>query len=133
MKFNRLLNEMCNLGHMDMQAGVPDIEPTLTPYEEPEHEESEAENMIQSQLSSIVRNTQKLQMLTQKFDELEPWVQAKITLAEDYVNTIANYLEFESTKTSNKIDVERGIEIVVPVQSIPDEEMEIPPAGRIMP
>ena len=128
MRFENLL-ESCGLP--DLQAGIPDIEPDLTPYEHPEHEESEAENMIQSQLSSIVRNTQKLQMLAQRFDSLEPWVQAKITLAEDYVNTIANYLEFESTKTANKI--EEPVKIAVAFRPPSTEKLKIPPAGKMMP
>lgn len=127
MKFENLL-EACGL---DMQAGVPDIQPDLTPFEEPEHQESESENMIQSQLSSIIRNTSKLQMLSQRFETLEPWVQAKITLAEDYVNTIANYLEFEASKTANKI--EPPVKVAVAFRPPSTDKLKVPPAGRIEP
>lgn len=95
MDFEKLVRE-CNVGMTGVAS--PEI-PGATPDvpADTEHQ-AEAENMINSQLHSLSTNTERLKSLVANFEELEPWVQAKITLAEDYISTITHYLEYESGK-----------------------------------
>ena len=53
-------------------------------------------DMAMSQLRSIIRNAQMMHdKLLEPTTNLPEWVQAKITLAQDYIETAANYLETE--------------------------------------
>jgi len=50
-------------------------------------------DMAMSQLKSIITNAQRLHDMLEENTNLPEWVQSKITLAEDYVLTAANYCE----------------------------------------
>lgn len=52
-------------------------------------------DMAISQLKSIITNAQRLHDMLKPDTNLPEWVQSKITLAEDYVLTAANYMEGE--------------------------------------
>jgi hypothetical protein len=51
--------------------------------------------MAKSQLRSILANAQRLHDMLEENTNLPEWVQSKITLAEDYILTAANYMEGE--------------------------------------
>lgn len=97
MDFDRLVKE-CGVGMTGVPTGP--IQMPAGPIEQPQNDEyqAEAENMINSQLHSLSTNTERLKSLVAQFDELEPWVQSKLTLAEDYISTITHYLEYEAGK-----------------------------------
>lgn len=50
-------------------------------------------DMAMSQLKSVMRNAQKIHDMLSPDTNLPEWVQSKITLAEDYISTAANYLQ----------------------------------------
>jgi hypothetical protein len=52
-------------------------------------------DMAKSQLRSIMTNAKRLHDMLEDQTNLPEWVQSKITLAEDYVLTAANYMEGE--------------------------------------
>lgn len=52
-------------------------------------------DMAKSQLRSIMANAKRLHDMMQENTNLPEWVQSKITLAEDYITTAANYMESE--------------------------------------
>jgi hypothetical protein len=52
-------------------------------------------DMAKSDLRSIISNAQKLHDMMDDADNLPEWVQSKITLAEDYISTVANYMMSE--------------------------------------
>ena len=52
-------------------------------------------DMAMSQLKSIIANAKRLHDLLKPESNLPEWVQGKITLAEDYILTAANYMEGE--------------------------------------
>ncbi len=76
----------------------------------PKSKEDEGEygyegDMAMSQLRSIIRNSQAmLDNLDEKTD-LPEWVQSKLTLAKDYIETSANYLmsELEEERRTNDV------------------------------
>lgn len=57
-------------------------------------------DMAMSQLKSIIRNAQKIHDMLSPDTNLPEWVQSKITLAEDYISTTANYLQSENVEES---------------------------------
>ena len=52
-------------------------------------------DMAMSQLKSIIANSQRMHDSMSEDTNLPEWVQSKITLAEDYISTAANYLQSE--------------------------------------
>ena len=52
-------------------------------------------DMARGQLQSIANNAQKVHDMLKDNDSLPEWVQSKITLAEDYISTVANYMMSE--------------------------------------
>lgn len=52
-------------------------------------------DMAKSDLRSIIANAQRLHDMMDDADNLPEWVQSKITLAEDYISTVANYMTSE--------------------------------------
>lgn len=57
-------------------------------------------DMAMSQLKSVMRNAQKIHDMLSPDTNLPEWVQSKITLAEDYISTAANYLQSENMEES---------------------------------
>lgn len=64
-------------------------------------------DMAISQLKSVITNAKKLHDMLKPNTNLPEWVQSKITLAEDYIVTAANYMEGELNEEVEQID-ERG-------------------------
>lgn len=52
-------------------------------------------DMAKTQLKSIIRNSMELHDMLEDDDNLPEWVQSKITLAEDYITTVYNYMTSE--------------------------------------
>ena len=52
-------------------------------------------DMARGQLQSIMNNAQKVHDMLEDNDNLPEWVQSKITLSEDYISTVANYMMSE--------------------------------------
>ena len=52
-------------------------------------------DMAMSQLKSIIANAQRIHDMLERDTNIPEWVQSKITLAEDYITTAANYMQGE--------------------------------------
>jgi len=52
-------------------------------------------DMAKSDLRSIIANSKRVHDMLKDDDNLPEWVQSKITKAEDYMSTVANYMEAE--------------------------------------
>ena len=52
-------------------------------------------DMAKSDLRSILANAKRVHDMLEDDDNLPEWVQSKITKAEDYISTVANYMEAE--------------------------------------
>ncbi len=50
--------------------------------------------MLKGQLLSMIANAEKLYHMIDENDQFEDWVQAKITMAEDYINSAYSYLTY---------------------------------------
>ena len=56
-------------------------------------------DMAMSQLRSLIFNAQDMMELMEENTNLPEWVQSKVTLAEDYISTAANYLRGELSES----------------------------------
>jgi hypothetical protein len=65
-------------------------------YDEGEYDQEG--DMAKSDLRSIIANAQKLHDMIDDADNLPEWVQSKITVAEDYMSTVANYMTAEMSE-----------------------------------
>jgi hypothetical protein len=61
-------------------------------------------DMAKSQLRSILTNAKRLHDMLEDQTNLPEWVQSKITLAEDYILTAANYMEGEMNEEVEQVD-----------------------------
>jgi hypothetical protein len=61
-------------------------------------------DMAKSDLRSIMANAKRLHDMIEDADNLPEWCQNKITLAEDYISTVANYLTAEMNEEVKKND-----------------------------
>jgi hypothetical protein len=61
-------------------------------------------DMAKSQLRSIMTNAKRMHDMLEDNTNLPEWVQSKITLAEDYVLTAANYMEGEMNEEVEMVD-----------------------------
>ena len=55
-------------------------------------------DMAKSDLRSVIANAQKMHDMIDDADNLPEWVQSKITKAEDYISTVANYMASEMSE-----------------------------------
>jgi hypothetical protein len=62
-------------------------------YDEGEYDQEG--DMAKSDLRSIIANAKRLHDMIGDADNLPEWVQSKITVAEDYISTVANYMTSE--------------------------------------
>lgn len=58
-------------------------------------------DMAMSQLRSLMFNAQDMMDMLEENTNLPEWVQSKVTLAEDYISTAANYLRGELNEAAN--------------------------------
>ena len=73
-------------------------------YDEGEYDQEG--DMAKSDLRSIMANAKELHDMIDDADNLPEWCQNKITLAEDYISTVANYLTAEMSEEVESIDEE---------------------------
>ena len=68
-------------------------------YDEGEYDQEG--DMAKSDLRSIIANAKELHDMIDDADNLPEWCQNKITLAEDYISTVANYMTAEMNESSS--------------------------------
>ncbi len=63
-------------------------------------------DMAKSDLRSIISNAKRVHDMLEDSDNLPEWVQSKITKAEDYMSTVANYMEAEMNE---EVEIEESM------------------------
>ena len=77
---------------------------TKKPLQEDDWMQADDESkMAGSQLTSIKQNVNKLAGLIDDGEQLDAWVQAKLTKAEDYLTSVHNYLQGEEVQENKSI------------------------------
>jgi len=90
------------------------VEEKKDKYDEGEYDQEG--DMAKSDLRSIMANAKELHDMIDDADNLPEWCQNKITLAEDYISTVANYLTAEMSEEVKTVTVKHktsGKELVV--------------------
>jgi hypothetical protein len=80
---------------------------TMLPEAKEKQEYDYEGDMAMSQLKSIIANSQRMHDSMSEDTNLPEWVQSKITLAEDYISTAANYLQGEVSEAVGDITVKK--------------------------
>ena len=57
--------------------------------------------MAKAELYKLIQSAEKLFSMLDEDTQLEAWVQSKITKATDYLNSVEQYLEYQSMSTPN--------------------------------
>jgi hypothetical protein len=96
--FLKECNEMCRM------AGVADedyhpVENDFDGLRFEDHGAGEQAGMIKSNLQSIASKAQSLHDIIGDMDELPEWVQEKIAVADEMIDTINDYLKYEYGRT----------------------------------
>lgn len=73
-------------------------------FEDDWEQKDDESSMAKSQLSNIISTAQSLENLIQNNEQLDAWVQAKLTKAQDYLNSVNQYIEGEK-KQKNKLPI----------------------------
>lgn len=63
-------------------------------------------SMADSELRDMISNASKIQNMVQPGDELPGWVSAYITLAADYMHSVAEYMEGKVAEMNNEEEPE---------------------------
>ena len=85
--------------------------------------------MAQSQLYSLAKYAIKLHNMLDGVNELEGWVQSKITLAADYIDSVAHYMEHEMAMSTHDMtggefaDMQDELPEEMPEESMTMEEL----------
>ena len=61
--------------------------------------------MAKSQLYNLIKDAQRLESMIVDGEQLDAWVQAKLTKAQDYINSVHNYLCGERVEKKH-VDIE---------------------------
>ena len=97
------LSEMCGDmpaqdGMMSMDQGPAVQHPSYAGSGDmslPDNHDDQEGQMALSQLQQIMQNAGTLKGLVSEDDELQAWVQSKLTKASDYLNSVRSFLEYE--------------------------------------
>ena len=58
-------------------------------------EEQDEGRMLKAQLFRVIKNAQDLHNMIGEHEEFPGWIQAKITKATDYLQSVRNHIEYE--------------------------------------
>lgn len=84
--------------------------------------------MAKRQLYDLAKYSVELHRMIQDTDNLEPWIQAKITKAADYIDTVKHYLEYQGVADAGDMADEVGLDDIADVDAtldtmVPQEEV----------
>ena len=98
---------------VNMQTMMPEpVGGDQAPVRQLDHDDEEG-RMAKSQLYRAAKYAQEIMNNIGDDDELEAWVQSKITKAADYLGAVKHYLEYEYRT--------RGEEMNIPIVKVVDE------------
>lgn len=88
--------------------------------------------MAKRQLYDIAKYAVELHRMIQDTDNLEPWVQAKITKAQDYIDTVKHYLEYQDVQDAGAMADFSGMDDLAPAVDAMEPEGPVEPAPEEM-
>lgn len=88
--------------------------------------------MIKIQLKSIINHSESLLNSLESEENIDAWIQSKITLAQDYINSVHDYMIYsdsyseEGMESEEEMSMEEPMEMEEPVVEEPAMEEEKP-------
>jgi hypothetical protein len=86
--------------------------------------------MAKRQLYDLAKYAVELHRMIQDTDNLEPWVQAKITKAADYISTVKHYLEYQGVRGAEGTADQMGADDMA---DIDDMDAQVVATGEVLP
>ena len=109
-RYKQALQELSDKQKQIAQAAPPTAQITgadfnaLKNIKEDDWKQTDDESdMAKSQLSSIHANAVKLLDMVDSNEQLDAWVQAKLTKAQDYLQSVYDYMQGEDTEKKDNI------------------------------
>ena len=92
------IDEIRNLIRQELlNSANQDVRDTKNEVNEPQPVDNEG-RMAKSQLYKLKNYAEKVSGMITDSEQLEGWVQSKITKAADYLSSVAHYLEYEKSR-----------------------------------
>lgn len=95
---NKVLDEITNQLDEVEESLLEHIQNTKNNLNENEYGEGW---MIKSQLYNIAKNAMKLHGMVNEKEDFEDWVQAKLTIVDDYMSTVSQFIEYRKQSVGN--------------------------------
>lgn len=87
-------------------------------------------DMAKGDLRSIIHNAQQVHDMLEDNTNLPEWVQSKITLAEDYISTVANYMRSEIQEETKMKTIHPDALHVKPVKTATGTKYQVHAVGK---
>lgn len=97
-QFLRECQEMCRMAGIESEDSYHPTENEIGGLEFEDHGTGEQAGMIKSNLYSIASKAQSLHDMIGDMDQLPEWIQEKIAVADEMIDTISDYLKYEYSK-----------------------------------
>ena len=81
--------------------------------------------MAKRQLYDLAKDAVALHRVIQDTDDLEPWLQAKITKAADYIETVKEYLEYQGVAGAEDMADVAGIDDIAGIETAIEPEVAL--------
>ena len=92
------------LGEQDSPQDMQDVKKQKEVKEEGDHEISMAKGELEAIADKATKLAAALQSKSDDTDELEAWVQSKITKAKDYINSASDYMMYNKGNTNEEVE-----------------------------
>lgn len=94
---------------------------TIIPNKKPDHEGK----MAKRQVFGIVNDASQIDAMLMDDQQLDGWIQSKLTKAADYLSAVKKYLEYDLARSPMPALEERGGEKEVPLETFLDLEKQV--------
>ena len=94
---------------------------TIIPSKKPDHEGK----MAKRQVFGIVNDASQIDAMLMDDQQLDGWIQSKLTKAADYLSAVKKYLEYDLARSPMPALEERGGEKEVPLETFLDLEKQV--------
>ena len=94
---------------------------TIIPSKKPDHEGK----MAKRQVFGIVNDASQIDAMLMDDQQLDGWIQSKLTKAADYLSAVKKYLEYDLARSPMPTLEERGGEKEVPLETFLDLEKQV--------
>jgi len=93
---------------------------------------SDEASMAKIQLKSIIDGAGEILQGLDNCEQLDAWVQSKISIAEDYITTVAKYMKYEEEEKPEELPLVPAEDELIGGPKSSDEPLSLPKDGMMM-